>query len=184
VLLCVAAEVEELLRGKYDALLARMEVCCNVLRCVAQLLQCAAVCYRVLQCLTLFMKIDVCNDTSYAPCVLQCVVACCSVLQCVAVCCIVLQNAAECSVTLLTNTGNVCKDTSHAPRRADCLIQTLSLESATKKLRTRSTSHRNITSSVNELSTIIGPVNELQRDPCRVQTLSVESLTGDIQMTS
>jgi len=70
VLLCVAAEVEELLRGKYDALLARMEVCCNVLRCVAQLLQCAAVCYRVLQCLTLLMKMDVCNDTSHAPCVL------------------------------------------------------------------------------------------------------------------
>jgi len=52
VLQCVAGEVEELLRGKYDALLATVEVCCNVLRCVAMcssVLQCVAACCSNLQ---------------------------------------------------------------------------------------------------------------------------------------
>jgi len=60
-----------------------------VLQCVANMLQCAAVCCSVLQYVAVC-----CSAMQYVAVfcsVLQCSAVCCSVLQCVAVCCSVLQ---------------------------------------------------------------------------------------------
>jgi len=70
-----------------QVLLQCVAVCCRVLQCVA-------VCCGVLQCvvgaLCIFLNRSCCS-------VLQSIAVCCSVLQCVAVCCRVLQCVAGCS---------------------------------------------------------------------------------------
>ena len=60
------------------------------------MLQCVAVCGRVVQCVAFyrrFLGYETASENCVAVCysVLQCVAVCCSVLQCVAVCCSVLQ---------------------------------------------------------------------------------------------
>ena len=85
---------------------ACVAVCCSVLQCVAECLQCVysvftvglqyvcsvlqwvAVCCSV--CAVCLQCVAVCCS------VMQCVTACCSVSQCVAVCCSVLQCVAVC----------------------------------------------------------------------------------------
>ena len=59
----------------------------TLLSCVLRVLQCAAVCCGVLQCVGAPLLSCVLR-------VLQCAAVCCGVLQCVAVCCSVLQCAA------------------------------------------------------------------------------------------
>ena len=66
------------------------------------MLQCVAVCCRVLQS-AMTVEVEFCNhgfDGATVCCsVLQCVAVCCSVLQCVVVCCHALQCAAAgCSI--------------------------------------------------------------------------------------
>ena len=91
--------------------LRRVAVCCSVLQCVAvcvpeiqnaQTLQCVLQIfvifrnqnkYTVLQCVAVCCRVLPCVAVCF--CVLPCVAVCCSVLQCVAVCCSVLQCVAD-----------------------------------------------------------------------------------------
>jgi len=71
------------------------------LRCIAKVLQCAAVSCGELQCVVastctsyvgpVYEAIDLTNLARMYCSASQCVAVCCSVLQCVAVCCSVLQ---------------------------------------------------------------------------------------------
>jgi hypothetical protein len=77
-------------------------VCCCVLLCAAvccSVLQCAAVCCCVLLCAAVCCSVLQC--AAVCCCVLLCAAVCCSVLQCAAVCCSVLQCAAVCWSVLL-----------------------------------------------------------------------------------
>ena len=93
----------------------RTFICVSFNVSVAVLLQCIAMCYRVVCCSVLqcvAAKETVCSEyipplfvcvssnVSVAVCQLQCVAVCCSTLQCVAVCCSVLQCIAVCCSVL------------------------------------------------------------------------------------
>jgi len=71
----------------YCSVVQCVAVCCRVLQCVVTqvsdvVLRCVAVCCSMLHCVVAHVSLL----ATWCCCVLQCFAACCSVLQCVAVC--------------------------------------------------------------------------------------------------